>query len=71
MELPSKDKPYESWRSVRDSSDIRNSVLKVLKALLAPLDKIDDPAEDGANYEGQLKSWIQETKETAVAFQFE
>ncbi|MES2361559.1 MAG: hypothetical protein V4646_07130 [Pseudomonadota bacterium] len=59
MLLPSKDKPYESWRIVRDDGVVRDSVLLLLKNLLEKTDQENLPADDGTTYEQQLKAWIE------------
>lgn len=71
MDLPSKDKPYESWKAVRDDANVRSSVLKVLDTLLASSDVGMVAEEDGGNYENQLKTWIKSSGVTAPAFQFD
>lgn len=71
MDLPSKDKPYESWKVVRDNVEIRNSVLKVLNALLALPDEEKNSEEEGAKYESQLKEWINANGVTDPVFQFD
>lgn len=71
MDLPSKDKPYESWKVVRDNVEIRNSVLKVLNALLALPDEEKNSAEEGAKYESQLKEWINANGVIDSVFQFD
>ena len=70
MNLPSKDKPYESWRAVRDDMTIRNRVLHVLNNLLAPSDPKNIAADDGTRYESQLKTWIAANGITTAPFQF-
>ncbi|UUZ62038.1 hypothetical protein LP417_17045 [Polaromonas sp. P1-6] len=70
MELPFKDKPYESWRTVRDDVAIRDCVLGVLDTLLAPFDPAHMAAEDGTNYDAQLKTWIKANDITDAPFQF-
>lgn len=70
MDLPTKDKPYESWRAVRDDSAIRDSVLSVLKNLVAPIGSESIPANDGTNYENQLKAWVSANNVSEVSFQF-
>ncbi|MES2365226.1 MAG: TOPRIM nucleotidyl transferase/hydrolase domain-containing protein [Pseudomonadota bacterium] len=70
MDLPSKDKPYESWRTVRDDVAIRDCVLGVLNTLLAPFDPANIAAEDGMNYEVQLKTWIKANDIADAPFQF-
>jgi len=71
MDLPTKDKPYESWKTVRDNDDVRNSVLKVLNVLLAPVGEETNSEEDGAKYESQLKTWIKANNVTDVKFKFD
>ncbi len=71
MELPKKDKPFESWKAVRDVEEVRNSVLKLLK-ILAP--KYDDTVltlEDGIHYETHLKTWIKDNNITNKSYQFD
>jgi putative ATP-dependent endonuclease of OLD family len=58
MVLPKKDKPYQSWRAVRDEAAIRGSVLAMLKNLLEKTDPQNLPSDDGTNYEAQLKDWV-------------
>lgn len=70
MDLPTKDKPYESWRAVRDVPEIRNSVLTVLNNLLTPFDPANITIEDGTNFEVQLKDWIKAKNIKDVSFQF-
>lgn len=70
MDLPSKDKPYESWKTVRDNEDVRSSVLKVLKSLLSHPEAENNAEEDGGNYENQLRTWVKASGVTDPAFQF-
>jgi len=71
MKLPKKDKPYESWKAVRDDESICSSVLGVLKALTTqPTDAVILP-EDGINYEAQIKKWIAKNSITNEAYQFD
>lgn len=58
MILPKKDKPFESWRTVRNIEAVRNSVLGVLQVLTTKPDGAALPPEDGAHYETHLKAWI-------------
>ena len=60
MSLPKKDKPFESWKSVRDNETVCTSVLNMLQALLTNQNFVELPLEDGTNYEKQLKSWVSE-----------
>lgn len=71
MNLPTKDKPYESWKAVRDNDDVRNSVLKVLNTLLTNTGEESSSDEEGTKYESQLKAWIKANGVTAPAFQFD
>ncbi len=71
MNLPSKDKPYESWRTVRDDETIRSSVLKVLNDLLNDSVETAIPPEDGTNFEMQLKGWISEKSIDSIAYKFD
>ncbi|MBF5039360.1 ATP-dependent endonuclease [Methylophilus sp. 13] len=71
MDLPKKDKPFESWRAVRDVEAVRNSVLGVLQALIAKPKDTTLPPEDGSHYETQLKTWIKINGITDKSFQFD
>lgn len=71
MDLPSKDKPYESWRAVRNDALLRDSVLGMLKGLLTHAEAGAIPAEDGSHYEAQLKSWIAANSVTEACFDFD
>nr|WP_197085507.1 TOPRIM nucleotidyl transferase/hydrolase domain-containing protein [Cellvibrio sp. pealriver] len=71
MDLPKKDKPFESWKAVRDIDVIRNSVLKVLQALTIKSDDVGIAPEDGTNYETQLKTWIANKSITHKSYQFD
>lgn len=71
MKLPKKDKPFESWKTVRDDESIRNSVLGVLKVLTTKPTHACLLPEDGINYEAQLKSWIAKNSITTKAYQFD
>lgn len=70
MDLPSKDKPYESWRAVRDVPVTRDSVLSALNNLLTPFDPANIADADGTNYEAQVKAWIKTNGNTDTSFQF-
>ncbi len=71
MDLPVKDKPYESWKAVRDDATIRASVRSVLDSLLASnsADDVSDPS-DGLNFETLLRAWIQANNVASQAFVF-
>ena len=59
MDLPKKDKPFESWKAVRNIENVRNSVLDLLKALITTQPaNATLPPEDGSHYEAQLNQWI-------------
>lgn len=61
MTLPPKDKPFESWRRVRDNADIRASVRNVLDVLLSGAPGNGAAiAPDGSNYEAVLRAWASE-----------
>lgn len=71
MTLPKKDKPYESWKAVRDEESIRNSVRAVLDALCeVPAVEAAVPPQDGRNFESLLKSWIKDKGVDSPAFKF-
>lgn len=70
MSLPKKDKPFESWKAVRDVEAIRNSVLNVLQTLTKKPDDAALPPEDGTYYETQLKVWIANNAITHKSYQF-
>lgn len=71
MKLPKKDKPFESWKAVRDDGAIRASVLGVLETLITKPEDADLPAEDGTNYEVHLKAWIADSGIDNKSFQFD
>lgn len=71
MNLPKKDKPFESWRAVRDYKDIRDSVFDVLKSLTTKPVELTLPPEDGSQYEVHLQDWIAQNAITDKAFQFD
>ena len=70
MELPSKDKPYASWRTVRDNEKVRKSVVEVLNSFLTSSDATGIAGEDGTDYEAQLKTWIKANGVVDAAFKF-
>jgi predicted ATP-dependent endonuclease of OLD family len=71
MDLPTKDKPYASWKAVCEDATIRGSVLNVLNSLLPPSSQSNDSEKDGANYENLLKAWIKTNDVNDDAFQFD
>lgn len=70
MDLPSKDKPYASWKAVRDETVIRASVVHALENLQAQFDPANISAEDGVNYDQQIKDWIKTKAIVDPAFVF-
>jgi len=56
MDLPSKDKPFRSWKAVQEQEDVRSSIESILKELISVCNDI--PSNDGTNYEDTLKNWI-------------
>jgi len=70
MALPKKDKPFGSWKAVRDDAAIRERVLAVLKVLIAAPSTEGLPQEDGSQYEHQLKAWLKETQNDDVSYKF-
>lgn len=56
MDLPSKDKPFRSWKAVQEQEDVRSSIESILKELISVCNDI--PINDGTNYEDTLKNWI-------------
>ena len=56
MDLPSKDKPFRSWKAVQEQEGVRSSIESILKELISVCNDI--PSNDGTNYEDTLKNWI-------------
>lgn len=56
MDLPSKDKPFRSWKAVQEQKDVRSSIESILKELISVCNDIS--SNDGTNYEDTLKNWI-------------
>ena len=71
MSLPKKDKPFESWKSVRDNETVCTSVFNMFQALLTNQNFVELPLEDGTNYEKQLKSWISENGISDKSYSFD
>lgn len=73
MVLPSKDKPFASWKAIRENKSIQNSVEAILRDLIS--DHTTDLGileQDGTNYEAILKNWIQENnKSEELRYKFE
>jgi energy-coupling factor transporter ATP-binding protein EcfA2 len=70
MDLPSKDKPYESWKAVREIPEVQQSVRRVLTALMANDGHDPLSPEDGANHESLLKAWVQASGIDEPCFDF-
>ena len=71
MKLPKKDKPFESWRSVRDNETVRKSVLDILQTLVNKVENGVLPNEDGTQYETHLKAWIAKNSISHKSYQFD
>jgi len=71
MQLPKKDKPFESWKAVRDNEVIRKSVLDILWILNTKVPVGEESPEDGKNYEKQLKDWIASNHIKENSYQFD
>ncbi|WP_412763456.1 ATP-dependent nuclease [Rodentibacter abscessus] len=65
MKLPSKDKPFESWKAIRENKTIRDSVEAVLKDLISKYTESSTLDLDGKNYEKILKNWICKNNKSA------
>lgn len=65
--LPKKDKPFEAWRKVRSSDQVRNSVRAMLDELLTAIPESDAL---GAKYEDDLKDWVKEKGISSASFEF-
>lgn len=71
MSLPSKDKPYEAWKTVRQNEGVRNSVRAILDSLISQNpDKNANDTDDGMHYEFLIKTWIQTNKIESPAYAF-
>lgn len=71
MSLPDKDKPFETWRAVRENQNVKASVRKILNELCAfPDAESANHADDGAHYERMLKDWVavNDIREAAYTF---
>jgi len=72
MELPDKDKPFETWRAVRNCAAVKASVRAVLDELCAaPAIDAGAHANDGSSYEAKLKVWAQANAAADAAYDFE
>lgn len=66
MELPNKEKPFESWKRTKENESIRSSIENILDILVG--NKQDDVQGD---YEKMLKDWINENgKDKEPRYQF-
>jgi putative ATP-dependent endonuclease of OLD family len=58
MELPDKDKPFETWKAVRGNDAVKASVRSILDQLCAaPTHDAGVHPNDGGTYEPRLKDW--------------
>ena len=72
MNLPDKDKPFESWKTIRDDASARASVRAVLDLLLTPPtgDGASDP-DDGQHFEPKLRTWVSANATNNSAYVFD
>jgi hypothetical protein len=71
MDLPDKDKPFETWRAVRKSPQVKASVRAILDELCAPAGAdAGAHANDGAGYEAKLKDWAEANAAGNLAYVF-
>lgn len=72
MSLPDKDKPFETWKAVRDNDAVKMSVRTILEELrAAPTAESGDHANDGKHYEARVKAWAELHAPEDLAFSFE
>jgi putative ATP-dependent endonuclease of OLD family len=72
MALPDKDKPYQTWKEVRENAEVKESVRKILEELCAvPMPESGDHPDDGGHFENKLRSWIDEKKIDDAAYAFQ
>lgn len=69
MELPSKDKPFESWKAVKNNSVIRTSIESLLQDLLTENPNI--PECDGSKYDQILREWVNQNHKTEPCYNFD
>ncbi|WP_386694837.1 ATP-dependent endonuclease [Lonepinella sp. MS14435] len=68
MKLPSKDKPFASWKKIQDDECVRNSVLTMLNELM---DNSNECENDGINYDKILRRWVKENNISEESYCFE
>ncbi|VEJ21999.1 ATP-dependent nuclease [Neisseria animaloris] len=68
MKLPNKDKPFESWKAVKENSEICLSVESMLDQLID--ESTDIQEKDGSNYEEILKDWIGDNGNEDIRYKF-
>lgn len=68
MKLPNKDKPFESWKAVKENSEICSSVESMLDQLIDETSDIQE--KDGSNYEEILKDWIGDNGNEDIRYKF-
>ena len=71
MNLPKKDKPFESWKAVRDIPAVNKSVLDMLKVLTRSASDANLSMQDGTFYESLLKTWIKDQNITDNFYRFD
>lgn len=69
MKLPSKDKPFESWKAVKNNEVIRKSVENVLQDLLT--ESCDIPENDGSKYDQILREWVTQNHKVEPCYKFD
>ena len=72
MQLQDKDKPFQAWKTVRESAPVRASVRVVLDDLIA-VGQDNGPAhpEDGKGYEAKLRTWADKKAAGNPAYVFD
>ena len=71
MTLPSKDKPFEAWRTVQDDKNVMASVRGVLDDLVRTTAQGDLDPLDGQHFENQIKAWAEANAKDDPAFNFD
>lgn len=67
MDLPTKDKPLNAWRSVTNAAGIKATVKAILDELNRGIDSAAE-ANDGASYEKALLQWIADSATTELCY---
>lgn len=72
MALPNKDKPFETWRTVRSNDGVKKTVRQVLDDLcVTPSSDAANHSEDGNDYESKLKRWAKDNAADDPAYVFD